>query len=656
MASVFKHDDPHVLKLFSGKRATRNASRQYSEGPIEAQRDIMSNDPTFLKFKDKFSLAATEMAPPSTTEDGLVIGNGVRSNFLGLRHVNGFGQQPATWPLIDNTKMREDSGLSNKIVEDWHGNIFKALVRLFFSDLEPVPMKIRKLSSSCVPFFVTAMSAKQELAMFALENAPRAGKLFLEGKYEEAFTTWWFGGAYFVVYRAQSSDGITQTSDGKFVPKERKVADLQYAASGGREGSQFVASKEMGDVDFWVPDGFFRERTRTAMGGPWMINAALNPIAQSVRKRIYTEFPKTYHHTTRKNVETDLREWKAILAADVTQHDQYWPSCFLLDLVADELLQMGYADWWVEIYRTKGRLPAYVTGVGPGQDPMLLGDWTKPSVDMGLHSGNSFTDIEGTLLMTGVYLIAQLEHVWPAGIKNCATLEGAVQFVSSYLKGYEPIISKSKSDDALLGVTDVRLLEAHNRFKEKMVAGDPISPYMLVSYEQGGAFLGNILYYGADKDPSSLVLIGNINSWAVNQFSPEYGVQSQMKDRSRLKRPFPGLAWKSIDETFGSVPVYGELTNLLERTWFDTMGFSYRTHREQWLRDDERALSLFIRTQDAKADFTALTSIELEVLSNPDKLQYKYSELDVRDEVLDVAFNGLDLEIVEPYFNSIVNP
>lgn len=647
----FKPGDPVCDALFSGQKALRNRDKQYTEGPIEFLPGHFSNDWPFLKFKEELSLKLTKAFPETVDDFGRVSGNGVRSNFFGVRHVNGFPMRPSSFPLTDNRYLREKAGLSNSFVEPWHKVALQAIVELFFADLQPVALKLRKGSSSMMPYYETKMEPRKEIARHSLRNAAKAGDLFGKGDFETPWRQFQIGGAYHTVYRRQSSDAITKHGN-DYHAKPRPVADFDYAISGGRRGTFLPASKELGDVDFRVPPGFFRERNRTAAGGPFGLNAALMPLAQSCRLHIYQEYAYTFHHTTRESMQQSLRDWAFSIAVDVSSHDMYWPT-FILDTVADSMGNVGISDWWRQLYLAKSRLPLYVTDVDVGKGNVLFGDWRKPNLHSGLPSGNALTDIEGTIVMTWVYLMVQVEHTFPSGVNQLKELSSAKVFIDRYLKGTLPIKLKDKSDDGLLGWSDPTLVVQARKLLDRMKAKESISPYMSISYEHGGAFLGNILLYPETKEFKGVVLIGNVNSLVINQFSPEYGVSSSVKDRSRTKRPFPGLAWETYSQAYGSSPVYGGVMEIVEECWFNHYHESYRGYRDALLLSDKAALEKYIKEQGLKMDSVNLSPVDHEVLADPSKLQYKYVPEDVSPAVLEMLFQGLGLEETEPYFRSI---
>nr|QYF49844.1 MAG: putative RNA-dependent RNA polymerase [Guangxi cysto-like virus 13] len=655
---VFRPGDRLCDLLFSGARASRAQNKKYREGPIEVRRGIFSTDLQFLRFKDELSRELTNRFPRTVDGLGRVSGNGVRSNWYGVRHVNGFPMTPATYPLVDNTHLREKSGLANDFVEPWHREVFDALIELFFEDLEPVAVRSRNGSSSMMPFFTTDTKEKLALMDHSITNAESACALLVQGDPETAWRNFFVGGAYQTVYRRQSSDAVN-LENGVWKSKDRPVADLEYALTGGRGGTFLPADKTADNIEvdgttIRVPDGFFRERNRTAKGGPLGTNSILMVVAQACRKKLYSDFGYTLHHTTRSAMATDLREFEFTIAADVSNHDWFWGT-FMLERAAKVLRDMGYAEWFCDLYLKKGMMADYVTDVSPTEGNILLGDWRKMDHKSGLHSGNAFTDIEGTYGMCFVYFLIQVEHTMPELIPLLQTKTSAKQVLRKYLRGELGIRLKDKSDDALLGWADRNLVPAARALQDKMARGEQVSPYMLVTFEDGFAFLGNLLLYPEHGDDTGhgITLTGNIVSMVINEFSPEYGVQSTIRDRSRVKRPFPGLAWGSMFEAYGTAPIYQEVRDLIEHLWFKHYGESYNVLRQKEYESDLQALRIFSRRFDS-VGIPDLSEIDKAVLASPDKLQYMYTEEDVNPEVVKMLFKGIPLERVEPVFRKII--
>lgn len=638
--------------LFAGEKGKRTQMKQYREGPIEWITGYMSNDYPFLMFKKKLAERLTRKYPATVTDLGQVMGNGVRSNFYGMQHVNGFPMRPATFPIADNRLLREKEGLSNAWVKPWHREVLSGIVELSCRGLEPSAIKYRVGSSSMAPFLTTDMEKKKEIGRFALESFDRVVSLFNKKDYVTAWLHYQVGGSHIVVYRRQSTDVISYDK-GVWASKERKVADLEFATTGGLKGSYSAASKLFGpEVSFKIPDGFFRERNRTAFGGPLAINTYLMGLAQPIRANMYSKYGYTWHHTTRAATQAVMRSWLFAISADVSSHDSLWPT-FTIEAIVDGMHKAGVEKSWTTVYELAHRLPAYVTDVDENKGNILIGDWRKPDLEPGLQSGLATTDLDGSWVMTAIYFILQVEHTYPELIPQLQERSSLLRLLDLYLRGKLPITLNDKSDDGDLGWTEHRLVPRALKLQSLMKEGKSVSPYMKIGYEHGGAFLGNIKLFPLSGDQQQIVLIGNINSCVNNEFSPEYGVQSGIADRSRVARPFPGLAWETMASVYGSSPIYGEVRDDVEACWYDVYGDSYGAMRRRLLEQDKLALLKYVRETGRRVDYASLTAIDLEVIATPAKLQYKYVPSDVSPGVLEMLFQGLTLEEVEPFFRKV---
>jgi hypothetical protein len=154
---------------------------------------------------------------------------------------------------------------------------------------------------------------------------------------------------------------------------------------------------------------------------------------------------------------------------------------------------------------------------------------------------------------------------------------------------------------------------------------------------------------------SSVTLTGNILSAGRNLWSPEYGVESQKKDRSTCKRPYPGLAWGSMSEVYGTIPIYGEYLELMESVYFDVYRESHSSFRSRLFDRDEKRLAeaLSNTTVTKELGFSDLSFAEKEILNDPAKIHYRYTQDDVRPEVLALITHGLDTVEVEDFVTKV---
>lgn len=663
-APFFKGDDPKCDNLFRGdakSAAARNRFAPFRQGKVEVFPGVFSWDADYLRFLDLVSVRMSNHPDLQIDVDdaGRVGPSGVRSNFYGLRHVTGAPMIPATYVLADNTKKRADKNLIDGPLNEKHEWLFRAVVRLFFSDLENVGLKIARGTSTGVSAFQKTMSSKLAIAKAALKNAPVAGEHIIKGEFKEAFELYDFGGAFFVVYREQTTDGVSKEKDGSFTAKPREVADLLYAITGGTKGRLFPSSKDPSDLaeqGVKAPKGFFRTRRRTAMGAPFTMNASMMVVAQSIRKKIYDVYEFTTHHTTRLQKADKVKPFGMVIATDVSDHDTFWPGWFV-DLMCDELHKMGYAEWWIEIFRASLRLPVYVSAPSPDEDQnhILIGDPDDPRMNVGLPSGHGFTDVLGTMNMIICYLIMQIDHTADYLWNEITSFEAACDFLHRYMQGKMEIAQMSKSDDAFLLWRRGPAMAKAIALQQRLIDGDEsVSPYMLIGYEKGGAFLGDLLVYDHTKDLANARFVGNIVSYVQNMLCPEYSIDTHKPDRGKRQRPFPGLAVAAAPLVFGSAPGWDAVNQILEESWFEVYGESFRAMRNKMAEDDTKALREWLLQREDLKGFGNLSPTDLEVLEEPSKLGWKYSEIDLNPQVVEMVSSGLTPDETEEYFNSIV--
>lgn len=649
-------DSPVTRALFSpqSRSAMSNLTREYAEGPLEIDEEHLSNDPDLLRFQALVAERANAALPITVDDYGRAYGNGVRSNFNGLRQVSGYPMIPSAYPVADNSKRREDAGLASGFVEPWHRNICTAFIRALFSDLEPCAVTVPRNRSSSLPLCAKDTATRMDIVYRAMANAQKAGAALAKGDFERAWLDYDVGGASLCISRIQNNDAILFDPKSKtYEAKRRESADLAYALSGGYRGSLITSSKSLEDSDAGAPTGFFRLRKRLAFAIPLGINAILAPITQAVRAAAYRNFGYVLHHTTDAVMETDIRQWSFSIAIDVSQHDQLSPNWYT-DYVEETLLNMGYPEWWVAVWNIKSHLPYYVSNVGPGEPNVLIGDWRAPSMRGGVNSGNAGTDIDGMIFMTPVYIIMQIEHTARELISKCQTEIGATMVLQGYMQGTLDITGKHKGDDALLGWKGAIKKAAAQQLQEKMRNGESVSPYMNISYEHGAAMLGRVVLYPADKDQSKVSMIGNITSLFLNLCIKENGVQRRLTDRTKSRNPFPYLGWETLIQAYGSCPTYGQALDILESAWFDVFGSSFMQYRNALLKyDKQRLASQLAMRESYLANFSP---IDWEVFSNPDKLKYKFVDTDVSPEIIDMFFTGVPLAEATAYFKTIVPP
>lgn len=668
-APVFMLGEPIVDNLFISAAAKTFATRVRMDAPVETTRGVFSTDRWNQNFRLDLVNTLNEIAPPNVDEMGRTYGNGVRSNWNGLLHAAGYGMHPTTIPVYDNTKRRSDAGLASEFVEPWHRVLFQALVRVLFDpmSMEPVKLAQREGSSSCIPDMTTDSHHKAQIARMGMKSAHAAGALMLKGDYEKAWELYKHGGAYIVVFRLQASDKVViKFEDGRTIYsfRDRMVADIEYALTGGRSGKLIPASKDLSNLGFFA-NHIGAMRMRVASGAPGTTGYSIMPFAQSVRKSMYKRFDFAFKATTRDDKYMKIRGWERELCADVSDHDQNWPTWFI-DHMCDELLDMGYAETFIALLRASFKLPYYVGSPSRDEGRILIGDPFAPDGKFGLTSGHPMTDICGTLCMTFVYALVQIEHAAPWLKQNFSKLGmPSLRCVTSYLEGKLDIGVMDKADDAVLLFKGPAVAGA-SALHQALVDADAkdevfhTNPYMIVSYEKGGKYLGDIILHSDLRTLQSTRVVGDITSMMINFHSPEYSVNSQAKSRFGQKRPYPGMGLAARAQVYGSSPLFSEVLAVEDFMWKKHSGESFKSYAAALIRHDTELMysdltqrSSYMATKLKKIGIFDLSVLELQALAHPEYLYYKINKEDIREEIFDVLFNGLDLDEVEPFFKTL---
>jgi hypothetical protein len=683
LGNAYKYPHPNARLIFDEKssKAITNAVRVESIKQLYIFPHHHSFSENYLAFMDMLSVRLSNEFKPNVDEStGYCFGNAVRGNFYGLRHVPGVPMTPATYTLISNRHRREALKLARRPLKDWHYNLMLAWWINVIQDIKPTDLAIPRGTSSCAPEFTSKVSRKMEIAREAFRDAEVCGNLMLKGDYASPWIDYKMGGAVYIVYRLQVTDKVAYDPKTRiYTPKGRWVADLDYALSGGLEGELKESDKTKYVKEIFAENGigiknFFSCRKRTAAGAPLKLNSAIGVIADAMRQNMYDKYGITYHDRTREQKTRDVHEFDMAILADVADHDLLWGE-YNLEIMIEAFKICGFADWWIALFHRSMTLPQYVTSLSSEDGNTLIGEWDKPNPLSMLLSGSKFTDICGTGGMTPIYAIGQIEHTAPHHIPNLSSLSKAILWVDNYLKHKLDIAQKSKSDDGLLLFRTPRVVAKAKLLQTKLVHVDNkegeykdfiFSNYMIIGYEAGGAYLGDLLYFDSSLDLKRSKFIGNIMSFVNNKFAPEYSCPPEgtpINQYGRYRRKFPGLAWESAFEVYGDCPIFSQVVEVIEDCWSLTIGGSFQGYMNRLLEEDRKKVSLYalevakeLDIQIASLQDADLTAIDREVLADPSKIHYKFQPDQISTFIHHLLFNKIPKEEVAPYFYSIVQP
>lgn len=686
-AISFIADAPHLQKLFKPGLIGR-AVKHYPRGAIDPIPHLLSIQREQLNNLEELAQTLNKAFPRSVDDMGRVFGNGVRSDFNGLLHLAGMPQERATTPSLDNKNLRAERGLVNEWSSKFDRDLFKAVVVNFFKELPDVKVRIKDRTSSGFGDFSTDLVEKLATFHHYMDNLDHIIKLINANDIETAYKLYELMGPSFTVFRDQPGDKVSIDEKGIRSAKLRRVATPEYAISGGASGSMVDSSK---DPAVWglneLSGRFFTLRRRVAYAQSKGYSFLLLPWAQSIRKSVYERYEFTMHHTTDDQKREKIAPWDFAIPVDVSDHDLLWPVDLYVPVIEEALNELGYESWAIKLFVNALRTAIYVPSIADGEGGFMVGDWRDPQNSTGLVSGNPFTDIAGSVGMIFCYLLTQLKHTLPQVKARLETrsFDELLSWVDGYLKGNQIISAPSKSDDAyLLWKQDLTSVQLANKLMIKMkeieakTSKEMICDYMIISYEDGGAFLGSVAIYPASKDMSKLIFTGNANSLPVRLYQPEYAckmspeLSPSLYEADRLKmmnRAYPMLAHYSRQEKYGSMPAYVEMMDIIKFCWRkhlqNFMGMSYDSYMEKYAREhtDLMKRDLVRRLQlgvargivDPRVMAGQLTSIEMEYVNEPSIVTWKYRDTDVDETLQDMHFGSIAPEISINYLNRL-NP
>lgn len=670
--------DQHVRDLFP-KGTTHRVTTTYGGQEIDVQPGIGSLAPGQLNNLNWLGTNLTKELPAQVDELGRVFGDGVRADFHGLWHLTGFPQERATFPIFDNSKLREEKGLSNTWKNKFDERLFRSIVRAFFKDLPDVKVKIKDRTSTSFPWFTSDVVEKKRKFAEMMGHVPQISKLFLAGDLVTAYKNYGVAGPSITIFRDQPTDKVS-VKEGRREAKLRSVADMEYAVSGGIKGQMIASSKQpsvWGQRFEQLDDKFFCMRRRVAYAQSSGYSFLLLPVAQSARVAAYDTYGFTLHHTTAEQKRAKFADWEMNIAADVADHDLLWPIKLYIPALMDELKKLGYEAWWIEMFRCSLQTAIYVPGVAVGEGGILIGDWRAPNNFSGLVSGNPFTDILGSCGMIFCYALIQLTHTQPDVLDALTQSDDKFldEWRDRYMQGKEDIGAPSKSDDAfLLFRGDRSIVESSKTLMSMMKEEKQVSPYMLITLEHGGAMLGDIYLYDDTKRMSSARFIGNATSLPGKMWEPEYACKltesiKGMYEPNRLNmraRAYPGMAVPSRIEKYGSMPSYEKLTDLLEYSFnkflAPTIGLKFHPYfdkmaedHKKWMQNDLMERIKIMRERGLMVDGgnTNYTLAEMEYVNEPDLVSWKFKTSEIREELLALNFGELDENLTLNFLDSV---
>lgn len=595
--------------FFLGSTAGNHFSFKLKNRPVEVFPEMFSTDPHFLNFTSQLvkNIEKLDLTKGVLT-NGFFNENAISTNFQELNTVAGINMTPATYAVIDNSSLRRNMFLNDKFESIRDEEIFAEFMKIRYSETDGSQGKISRISSSVFPFFSKDISMKAQHLTLLLENGDDLLDKLASGKLDKAYDKYKVLLSMVDVYRSQADSFILE--GGIYKPKPREVNDIDYAISGGNLGSRFQADKRV-YVNGREIHGKAAMRARTAYGFSNSPNTVFTAGFEGYRHYSDKKFGMTFKHTDRATILSKIKKFENALPVDVTQYDQSVP----LYLMKKWIELSPFNDRAKEILLLMVQAPMLYRGVSETSDPYFSGnplDHTYFNQYKGLVSGLFSTSSMGKDFFTFASLI-MLDRCY-------GDVKGNVEKILSW---EHPVYAiTDMGDDANIHSNGDQFTKWVNRQLETSKYG--LSPYFKVDIEDGFKFVGNIGYV---KDGEKH-LCGDVGTYLKNMLVPERSIGS-------AHREFGVYGLLMRREVYQDNPSFHLVDDCFMKTFRDCF-------HENWLDYMNRFLVM-----PTDRNLLVKSQADLEVILDPAKLHYKYSESDLSDGVAEILEEKISLENTE---------
>lgn len=578
----------------------------YFRSPLP-KRAPMEVFPKMFSWDEKFLLGLRELTRQLNDhpglqpklDDNLMVGeNGIHTTFDRCRTVAGYSMSPLSWIPVDNSELCKTLEIPDDFRNDRHRQIFDEMFTLVFSNWKPSSIKVPKLSTLGFPMMWNYdASYKREAALFLFDNIEIVLQLVDADNYAALASD------YGMVWCFNTNRRGQVDNPGKV----RKVFDLLYALSGGQKGKVIEADKRvrLPDGSEW-PD-FSATRERVVQGASWMLNCIIQVVSSGHMYAMFDMFPRTFHHTDPNDIAREAALAGDATFSDVADYDRSMRT-FLLERMFDRM-----RDYWddrvvkiAELLYFAGYYSRPVSAdKTAGREHGFVGDPMRPDlrpVKAGNRSGHAMTS-----------LVAKMMKVFDSLCVIDDLTKDVVGNVSRYLRHEMGVKLVNNGDDE--GAIGSKAMIASYR----SIRYDGKHGYFSISPEEGQAFSGSLIIWRGEG-----TALPRLHTTFEKMYCPERSIGKKFRPR------WP-IGFLTRLEAFQNHPSGHIAEEIHRKIWKDYWEPYYGSLSEILVAAMERL----------DVQFDGLTAIEKEVLDDPEKLYYKYSDSDVSEAVLDKAVSRI---------------
>lgn len=562
---------------------------------------VHSFDPRTMLFQRALADTLDDRINVSLDKDGFTT-NGIHTPFMRLKTCPGYMANPMSYTPMNNSFYREELKLSpgyNRIQQQIADNVW----RIIFCTYTASHVKVPKKSTSGPRRNTSDADWKREFALFVYESERFEAMLVCIDK-DDWQTLANELELLFMMY-IQKRDQVDTPG------KPRIVFDLEYALTNGKSGRSFPADKAV-VIDGRAWDDFSATRARVIHAGPWVINCVLQIISSGHMLAMFERFSSVFHTSTPEQIKA-LIDGHFVECGDVTEYDRSMSK----DAI-DTPHRIGSEFWDPRLMKMSKLLyysPYYSRpldmngdgGVFVG-DPRLMSE----QVICGNRSGHAWTSF-----------VAKVNKCIDTLFIFVAMGLPVVGHELSYLEGKGAINFINNGDDEIVYTKDEGLLQKYKALRYDKAANHG---HYVVNSEVGQGFSGLLMVRdGMNYNPTP-----KIHTAFEKIYTPERSIGG-------FFRPFWPIGILERVNNQDSSPMGGVAWEIHNKLYADMMA----PHFGSFLTIVNNAME--------KMDFNldGLTAIDKDVLEDPDRIHYKYTEKDISKEVYDRVTSKIPHEMYD---------
>jgi hypothetical protein len=559
--------------------------------------------------------------------------------------------EPHSYPLVDNDVLTKGK-IADGFLNDEHKKLFDTIVSMMYKKRGDYITQIPKDSSAGPPFYHKDTELKMKHLNQVLLHYDDIARLVSKGKLHEVYEK--YGALFFktVGVRLQTDGG--EYENGNFTPKKRPFISKEAALSGGSKGEIIKYDKDLvNSKEFNRSSAFPLRKNKRAMARSRLVygyqsvwatifNQALNSYSEDFKKK----YSYTFKHRGYAELSMHIGNAKQIIGVDVASHDLFYKRWMIKEYVS----RLPLNDKSKLIYLLLMQAPYLRPALNPGEEAIFSADpfdIKSYNHQMGLPSGLGAHNNLSIAWMVFSYMIPICEFYddW------------SFDLVDKILSGRHSVVAfKDSSDDALYIIrhTDdglgewldacikhsnpiyqdkIREIALKRGFKPDNYIKYGISPYHIIEEEKGITYLGSQI---SSTESGHRHVGPNFLNYAKNFYMAESSIRSFKRknwvEGFMLRREIYAQAY------MGTLRM-DEVDRIVEKH----LGFNP-------YNEAKRLLSY-------KSDVTSITPVkpaDYEVILEPSKLQWKFTEEEVSKHVLELFVRRLDKQLVNIIYEKVL--